>query len=70
MNRVLLVLAAATALAGCPPDVNEPEPPEGTPCETSADCTPADAPCGLVYACVAEVCEEEPSRTEPCDGGL
>lgn len=63
-------IAFALALGGCPPEVGEPDPPPGEPCETSADCTPADAPCGVVYACVAEVCESEPSRTQPCDGGL
>jgi len=64
------MIASALALAGCPPDVAEPDPPPGEPCVTSADCTPPGAPCGLIYACIAEVCETESSRTQPCDGGL
>ena len=60
----------AVHLAGCPPEVREPDPPPGEPCETTADCNRPGGPCGVVYACVAEVCEREPSRTRPCDGGI
>ena len=57
------------ALGGCPPDVEEPDPPPGRSCESAADCVVEGEPCGLVWACVAEVCEEDPSRSMPCDGG-
>ncbi len=63
-------IAIALTLGGCPPEVSEPDPPPGEPCMTAADCTPPDAPCGVIFACVADVCESEPSRTQPCDGGI
>ncbi len=64
------LIACCIALVGCPPEVSEPDPPPGEPCETAADCVRPDSPCGVIYACVAEVCEAEPSRTQPCDGGI
>lgn len=51
---------------GCPRDVQDPERPPGRRCIEDSECTPPDAECGLVWACVDQVCEEEPSRTQPC----
>lgn len=70
MSFRVAMIAFSFALAGCPPEVSEPDPPPGDPCVTTADCVRPDAPCGVIYACVAEVCEEDPSRTQPCDGGI
>ncbi|MEM9068774.1 MAG: hypothetical protein AAGE52_09715 [Myxococcota bacterium] len=62
----LLAVGFGVALAGCPRDVSEPDRPSGRSCSEDVDCRPAGAPCGLVFACVDNVCEEESSRTEPC----
>lgn len=62
LSLFLLVFAAA-----CPRETTEPMRPDGRPCVTNENCTPPGAACGLVYACVDERCEEEPSRAEPCD---
>lgn len=63
----LLILGSA----GCPREVQEPEPGEATPCDTLADCNGGRA-CGSVplRACVDGLCEEQPSLVIPClDGG-
>ena len=60
------VLALVVLLIGCPRDVTEPERPPGTPCTQNSDCTPVGAPCGQIWVCADGVCEDEPSRTEPC----
>ena len=64
----LLGLAALLVLAaGCPRDVNEPEPPPAAPCTTNAECTPEGAECGLVFVCIDGLCETTPSRRVPCE---
>ena len=62
----LAFLLAPLMLLGCPRDVEEPDRPGGRSCAVDSDCVPVGAECGLVWACVDGVCEEEPSRTEPC----
>ncbi len=66
MRMALRWLALFLLALGCPRDVEDPERPDGRPCVEDSDCTPPGAECGLVWACVDQVCEEEPSRTRPC----
>lgn len=66
--RALFFVACSCLLLACPRDVEEPEPPlDGEACVTDDQCTPAEAPCGVVYACVHGYCEQQPSRALPCD---
>jgi len=65
--RVLCLLSVTFALAGCPRDVQEPEPGEARPCERLEDCNGgrscSEAP---MRSCVDELCEAEPSLVLPC----
>ena len=65
-----LVLGLATALAvmGCPRQPDAPDPGMGTPCEQDdlSDCNETD--CGLLRLCVDGFCEDEPSLVRPCPG--
>ncbi|MCB9617254.1 MAG: hypothetical protein H6722_32890 [Sandaracinus sp.] len=62
-----ILFALVVLLTGCPRDTTDPLRPDGDDCVTDDQCTPAGAPCGLVYACVDERCVEEPSRARPCE---
>lgn len=58
----------ASALAGCPPDLQPPTPDGGRACVVSADCNPAGVTCGDLYLCVHALCEATPSQVLPCAG--
>ncbi len=53
--------------AGCPRQPQDPEPGDGTPCESLADCN-MGATCGEapLFACVDGLCEEVASLVRPC----
>jgi len=69
VSSLCLVFAAGLALAGCPREVQEPGPGEGTPCDTLADCN-MGVSCGdrKLRVCVDGLCEESPSVVSPCSG--
>ncbi len=69
VSSLCFVFAAAVALAGCPREVQEPDPGEGTPCGTLADCN-MGVSCGdrELRVCVDGLCEESPSVVSPCSG--
>ena len=61
----LAVVLGALILAGCPADPEDPPRPDGTACESIADCN-AGQTCGRLVACVDQRCEDAQSLEIAC----
>jgi len=61
------VMLGALLLAGCPADPEDPPRPDGTACESIADCNGGQT-CGRLVACVDQRCEDAQSLEIACPG--
>jgi hypothetical protein len=61
----MLLVAAAVLVGGCPRETKDPERSEDAQsCQSRSDCN--ERSCGLLRACVDQLCEAEPSLVVPC----